>query len=273
MKINTAEADYISNNFYGQVHCKFTFQKAKETFKETPTMNNDTLEKAHVLQFNKTYDGFIARNDEYDYYEFSLEKSGKVYIELERDPEKNMQMMIRRSINDFDTWGIFYNMVDLNDDPNKETYELYLNRGKYYLYMYRYNMGYGQYNFKVPYRGMDETFVEDSSSANSEDVKGTINLVNADCKTINGVLTYYDSSDEFDIVSSLVYPGEVNTIIDIQVHHEKPEKLEHFYTKLEANYLGEVILYEDDGEGNIHMQVQFTPEIIGKKFCLLNIKV
>ena len=45
MKINTAEADYVSNNFYGQVHCKFTFQKAKETFKETPTMNNDTLKR------------------------------------------------------------------------------------------------------------------------------------------------------------------------------------------------------------------------------------
>ena len=263
IKINAYDTYYVSSDFYGKASITFSQTSAIETNKEKPSLNDNSKENATILQMGKQYNGFIGYEDE-DYYTFTLKQAGKLLLECQRDEAKDMQIFIHRWNDDENCWKIYKAFTDLNDDVNKEAYELYLSRGKYCFKVHDYNQGYGPYQFKLSYRGLNETFMEDSSNDASNRVVGKIDLTNKTKMNVYGVMTYFENDDHFSIQVAPPYQKQAKMVIDITLKHTKPTKVSAFSTILNHKYADKVLLDENDQNGNIHLQLAYTPSSSSK---------
>ena len=133
----------------GTYSFKTNFVSAGESFKETQNGADNTLNEANLIRLNTTYTGQIARNDEKDFYRFSLAADDIVQVYVETKA-KNIACRI------FDESGekIFDESPDWNDasKSGKLNKSINLPAGNYYFEVERYytwNECMGKYSFKL----------------------------------------------------------------------------------------------------------------------------
>ena len=66
----------------GNYRFSISFTPANESFSETGTGTNNTLQTANSISLSNLYRGQIALNDDKDFYKFSISSSGRITLEL-----------------------------------------------------------------------------------------------------------------------------------------------------------------------------------------------
>ena len=66
----------------GSFSFKIAFKSAQESFAESTSVNNNTLENANKIDFGTKYTGQLAFNDDKDIYKFEIDKSGRVSFSM-----------------------------------------------------------------------------------------------------------------------------------------------------------------------------------------------
>ena len=144
-KIVLEPYDY-SSDFVGRKVEITTTYKATDTdaIKETITTNNDTLAKAFKVDFNKSYSGTITRNEEYDYYKFTVtDKYINPYLYISC---KNMRFDAVHLLDSSGKTIEYYITTDDFDD----NLDVELKKGTYYLLFDKFgDSSTGQYTFKL----------------------------------------------------------------------------------------------------------------------------
>lgn len=75
-------ADIRGRKVLGEYLVSVTYSKADETIPEGDYGTNNTIDKADAITCGTNYFGFIADNDRYDWYKFTVGKTEKVRIKL-----------------------------------------------------------------------------------------------------------------------------------------------------------------------------------------------
>ena len=69
-----------SNSYTGNYNFTLSFASAGESFKEGNGGNNNSMEAASPINFNTSYKGQIAINDDKDFYKFTLPAAGEIHF-------------------------------------------------------------------------------------------------------------------------------------------------------------------------------------------------
>ena len=199
---------YISFGRYddettGNYNFKTTFKSAGETFKESGWGNNNSMKDSKAISFNQTYKGQIAKNDEKDFYSFTLPTSGRLNVETTGylsdlnfwlyDSDGNV-LIDRSGYWDRYKWNSTSEKINASE-------EIHLTSGKYYICFGRYDDSTGNYDFKTTFASANESIKEtgwgiNNSMAASSGIKlGSV---------YNGQLAANDDKDfyKFTISSS-----------------------------------------------------------------------
>lgn len=113
-----------------------------ESFKETQTANNDSIEDANTISLAKQYKGVLAENDTKDYFKFEVPATGKIHVKMNKVGYASI-------CDDSDT--TFYSNNRNNGAITDE--DVTLPAGTYYFVMALYSdsTGKGSYTFKLDY--------------------------------------------------------------------------------------------------------------------------
>lgn len=151
-------SDFTTGNIYltgGNYYLKLkstcsnvTFNVTKdslmETFTETQTANNDSIDDANTISLAKQYKGVLGENDTKDYFKFEVPATGKIHVNINKSD---------------------YAVASICDDSDRKYYSKYssngavvdedvtLPAGTYYFVM-SFNdsgSGRGSYSFKLDY--------------------------------------------------------------------------------------------------------------------------
>ena len=143
-----------------------------ESFTETQTANNDSIDDANTISLAKQYKGVLGENDTKDYFKFEVPATGAVRVNVKNSISK--------------TGGNYSAITSIYDDSNTLLYSKYsnpgdivdegviLSSGTYYLLMTRFNDwggNKGSYSFKLDYTMSSPTI---SSLKNSRTKKMTV---------------------------------------------------------------------------------------------------
>lgn len=154
---------YWNNNYGGstgtyRLNTKFT--DAGESYKE---YNND-FNQSQVIIPNSTIKGQIASNDPCDIYKFSLDKTGRVNLDMTSYMKYNSIMIYDSAGSQL--WYTDYNTWNENLKYRQDIYNIDLAKGTYYLrvtgYQYR-NDNYGStgtYTLKIAFMDARENIAE-----------------------------------------------------------------------------------------------------------------
>ena len=129
----------------GNYSFKIMFTSAGESFTETDNGSNNTIAAASTISVGTTYKGQIAKNDDKDFYKFTISSSGK-YTLSSNAAITWLDYRIYDSMGDR-IWNNGYVANSAGNITVNETLEL--SNGVYYLGVER-NSGYtGNYSFKI----------------------------------------------------------------------------------------------------------------------------
>ena len=148
--------DYVmiinGRNTVGTVSFKLDFASAKETYPDTITKKNDSVDTASKLSLNKEITGQFAVNDDRDYYSFSISKNNKLTLTLStKDVESiNVSLMDR-------TGDLIWNQEGVS--KGKKTWDIAIEKGDYFLSIRNndVNTHTGIYKLKTKYSSKLET--------------------------------------------------------------------------------------------------------------------
>lgn len=143
---------------FGNYNFRIDFTSSNESFSEGNGGSNNTLDMASGIETNGgQYSGQMARNDEKDFYRFTLTNSGVVslnatFYKIENIywklyDENGEELLSRRP-----WWNSTTEDIVVNED-------LYLTSGTYYISFVCGN-GYGKYAFSVKFTTTSETYTE-----------------------------------------------------------------------------------------------------------------
>lgn len=111
-----------------------------ESFPESQTNNQNSLATAKAISFNQAYTGYLAKNDDKNFYEFTLNQADTVTIFLTSDFNSR-----RIYIYDINGKSVF----DTSTVSAKEITTVDLSAGTYYLCITNIISGYGLYSFSL----------------------------------------------------------------------------------------------------------------------------
>lgn len=134
----------ITANYPIDVTFNVTKDSLMESFKETQTANNDSIEDANTISLAKQYKGVLGENDTKDYFKFEVPATGKIHVNINKSD---------------------YAVASICDDSDRKYYSKYssngavvdedvtLPAGTYYFVMSLNENGYGagSYSFKLDY--------------------------------------------------------------------------------------------------------------------------
>ena len=135
---------YFKNK--GDYNVTFSFEPSGESFVESKSQNDDMRQTANPITFGKEYVGYLATDDELDFYQFTLNKKSIVYLKAAAE-------MYRVSYEIYDSDGI---EIDSGyktwDETSKigiynKTYNL--EKGSYYFVVKRWARNCGKYRFTL----------------------------------------------------------------------------------------------------------------------------
>lgn len=198
--INTNETiDLIKGTYYfaavkdgsrtGNYSFELDFDSAYESFSETEKENNNTINSASLIDINTKYNGQIARNDEKDFYKFTLSSSGRITVSAAAKIKWVYYYIYNNSGKQL--WYI-------NPLWNETTETIAINQivdltaGTYYFVASRDNSYTGNYSFRLDYTSANESFSEvDGGLDNSMATANNISLGT----NYNGQIAVNDEKD------------------------------------------------------------------------------
>lgn len=146
---------YLKVKSEGNISFTVTKDSLMESFKETQTDNNDSLDDAYTISLSKQYKGVIAENDTKDYFKFKVPATGKVHVNINNALKSDSTVYTAiASIYD-DSNALIYSRT-LQDNVVLDE-DVILSSGTYYFMMSNYRNGFsgktskGSYSFKLDY--------------------------------------------------------------------------------------------------------------------------
>lgn len=142
-----------------------SFKSANVSFEETIDSNDNRYQTGNDVEFNKEYNGQIAQNDDKDFYKITLDKSGRIDIDVTAAIYK-----INYYIYDGSGNVVFRSEYQYWNDITGESQRnlvVDLVSGDYYFCVAR-NDGTGNYHFNVDYTSANESFTETQSEFNNK---------------------------------------------------------------------------------------------------------
>lgn len=142
-----------------------SFKSANVSFEETIDSNDNRYQTGNDVEFNKEYNGQIAHNDDKDFYKITLDKSGRIDIDVTAAIYKINYYIYDGSGNvvfrsEFQYWN------DITGESQRNLV-VDLVSGDYYFCVAR-NDGTGNYHFNVDYMPANESFTETQSEFNNK---------------------------------------------------------------------------------------------------------
>ena len=121
-------SDYYT--YMGNYNFKLSFISANESFKEVNGGSNNSLNTANSISTNVAYNGQLAKNDEKDFYKFTLSTSGRVKF-----TSTAYMKYVYYTIYDVNGKQIWYDNPYWDDSTNQISYDenIDLTSGTYYL--------------------------------------------------------------------------------------------------------------------------------------------
>ena len=181
---------YVKFEYYegaGSYNVTFTSESSKETFPESQTNKQNTIQSANKIYPNTKYVGQIAWNDESDYYKLTLDSSSLLEILFNGKFtsmyfyifDENGSQVTRDYVYKSNTGEIVFNK------------SIYLLKGIYYIKVEK-NEGYGNYTFEYSTTSSGETFTEIASDNNN--TMATADSINFG-SVYKGLIAYNDTID------------------------------------------------------------------------------
>ncbi len=181
---------YVKFEYYegaGSYNVTFTSESSNETFPESQTNKQNTLQTANTIYANREYIGQLAWNDDSDYYKLTLNSSSLLEILFNGKFtrmyfyifDENGSQITRDYVYKSNTGEIVFNK------------SIYLLKGVYYIKVEQYE-GYGSYTFEYSTTSSGETFTEIATDTNN--TMATADSVGFG-STYKGLIAYNDDID------------------------------------------------------------------------------
>lgn len=153
------------NGCTGNYNFKLSFTSAGESFTETGDGTNNMIESANKISLNKAYKGQIARNDDKDFYKFTLPSSGRISLKSTAYTEYLTYRVYDIDGNEIYNWDEQH----WNSTTEKITTNSWLDltKGSYYLVIEKCRGCTGNYNFKLLFTSAGESFTETGYGTNN----------------------------------------------------------------------------------------------------------
>ena len=205
-----------------------SFKSANVSFEETIDSNDNRYQTGNDVEFNKEYNGQIAQNDDKDFYKITLDRSGRIDIDVTAAIYKINYYIYDGSGNvvfrsEFQYWN------DITGESQRNLV-VDLVSGDYYFCVAR-NDGTGNYHFNVDYTPANESFTETQSEFNNK--FETASSIELNTEYV-GQLASNDDTDfyKFTIKSSDKYIVRSTgnfTKVDYYVYDTKGNEKSHDY--------------------------------------------
>lgn len=146
----------------GSYSFKITFTSAGESFTETGNGNNNTIPAANSISIGTAYKGQIAKNDNNDFYKFTINSSGKITL-------TSIAMISDVYYRIYDSMGerLWSGWYSANSSGQSSINEILdLTKGTYYLGVEK-SYGTGNYSFKIMFTSAGESFTETDNGNNN----------------------------------------------------------------------------------------------------------
>ena len=143
-----------------------SFTSANVSFEETFNSNDNKYQAANVINFNKEYNGQIAKNDDKDFYKITLDKSGRINIDITAAVYAIDYYLYNESANVV-LKSTYQRSNDITGESQRN-YILDLVSGDYYFCVLRSDGRTGNYHFNVDYTPANESFTESQSEFNNK---------------------------------------------------------------------------------------------------------
>ena len=154
--------DCYNPDYTGSYNFTVSFKDSGETSPEFITAPNNAVKNATAVSLNTGYKGFIAYNDDIDYYKFTLDSDAEVSIAITTYVFTASFGVCNSSgtkIRDTGNKDIEYIMWNDSTKTGNATFKYKLSKGTYYFFAQRTSVvdGYlGSYSFKVSVPGWQQ---------------------------------------------------------------------------------------------------------------------
>lgn len=145
----------------GSFSFKIAFKSAQESFAESTSINNNSLENANKIDFGTKYTGQLAFNDDKDIYKFETDKSGRVNFNIIANIEKLFYHLYDNNGNVL--WDSGRVGWDGRTGQSQRSYSFDLVAGTYYLCVSKDGSS-GTYTFNASFQSAGESFEESQSN-------------------------------------------------------------------------------------------------------------
>lgn len=181
---------YLKVNPYSSI-------RADYSFKLNYTINNGSFEKefndsmktANDIQLNTSYTGALQSSNDKDFYKFTLATDGKVSLNFKHELLPDNYRYWDISIIDVNNYQ-HYSVSSYGNNPNMDTYNMFLPSGTYYIIVNAYSLCKNDYTFELFYTQNDGFFEKEFNN----------NITNANDIALNSYYTgalQFSSDDDF----------------------------------------------------------------------------
>lgn len=208
---------YEGIEYLGAYSFRMNFTDANESFSESDSSSNNSLEKANLISMNTTYQGQIAYNDKADFYRFALNNDDTINI----SSIANIHGVIY-CIYGSDGKNVMSDSKYWDDSSKRSTFtkQIELTKGTYYFAVERTEGYTGNYSFSIG-----------SSKSNTENLTDNYTYTDNSKNTPKNSDTYTDDRTT---------RNNDNQVIRNNMYRlYNPNSGEHFYTEdmKERNHL------------------------------------
>lgn len=156
--------EQYGSSYTGSYSFKLSFSSAGETFGETGNGINNTIATANNISIGTIYKGQIAKNDDKDFYKFTISSSGRITFSSTAVIPW-IEFRVYDSTGEH-LWGSWYAANSSGQISVSQILDL--TRGTYYLGVEQYSSNYtGNYSFKIDFASAEETFTETGKGINN----------------------------------------------------------------------------------------------------------
>ena len=158
-KVSSANEGLAAGTYYILINSHDSYKtinySIKVNFKATndweKEFNDSDYYTPNTISVGKTVYGSTHNDDDYDYYKFTLNQNGYVWIDFKHDRERSEHYIELYSLDEIYTnESIKYITFSLSDtDEKKSSSKQYLSAGTYYTVVKTYNSATTNYSFKV----------------------------------------------------------------------------------------------------------------------------
>ncbi len=146
----------------GSFSFKIAFKSAQESFAESTSVNNNTLENANKIDFGTKYTGQLAFNDDKDIYKFEIDKSGRVSFSMIANIYRIYCYIYNSNGNTI--WDSGRIEWDGRSEQSQSSYSFDLVAGTYYFCVNKESNSTGIYTFNASFLSAGESFEESQSN-------------------------------------------------------------------------------------------------------------